>query len=157
MELMLNRRKAVRRLAKAILGTAAAILVWRSRLVQVATFITAAAIRRWRRAAVAPGPASRSAEWSTVQMPNAPLPTLKQMALVTYHPEYHSYDPKRAISSLIAATGLGVGWLRSDLRWHEILPDGTYIDREAVAWYRSFLNAASALGLKNMVVLSDPH
>jgi hypothetical protein len=56
----------------------------------------------------------------------------------------------------MAAARLGVGWIRTDIRWREILPDGANTDQKAVAWYRNFLDAASDYGLKSMVVLSTP-
>lgn len=143
-------------MAQAVLGTGAAILVWRSRALQVFTFVAAAGLGRWRRSFAAPRPASRSSEWSHVQRPRESRAPLNPLVLVTYHPEYHSFDPSQTIECLIAATRLGVGWLRTDLRWHEILPDGIHPDSRALAWYRDFLDAASDCGLRNMVVLSSP-
>jgi hypothetical protein len=75
---------------------------------------------------------------------------------VTYHPEYHAFDSRKAIASLAAAAQLGVGWMRTDVRWREILPDGSRVDPQALAWYRDFLTAASNFGFQSMVVLSTP-
>jgi hypothetical protein len=75
---------------------------------------------------------------------------------VTYHPEYHGFDPGMAVASLTAALRLGVGWIRTDIRWREVLPDGKLPDQETLAWYRAFLSAASGCGLKTMVTLSTP-
>jgi len=81
---------------------------------------------------------------------------LNALTMVTYHPEYHAFDPQMAVASLEAVVRLGIGWVRTDVRWREIMPDGRQPDRGAVAWYRAFLDAASARGLKIMVVLSTP-
>jgi hypothetical protein len=76
--------------------------------------------------------------------------------MVTYHPEYHVFDPHMAVASLAAIVRLGIGWVRTDVRWREILPDGRQPDHGTLAWYRTFLGAASECGLKTMVVLSTP-
>ena len=153
---MLNQRISTRRLVQLALTSTAGAFLWRLRVIQVSAFLSAAGLGRWRRTLVASGPAGRSVEWPAVNRPTSRMRPGNSLALVTYHPEYHSFDPQRAINSLEAAARLGVGWVRTDLRWREIQPDGIHTDRKAVAWYRDFLNAASDYGLKNMVVLSTP-
>src|ERR1039457_1202231 len=152
---MLGRREAIHILGKAILAGGTAFIAWRSRVFQVAVFLIAAGLRRCRRANVT-GPANRAAEWEHVQSPTILSPPLNALALVTYHPEYHEFDPSRAIISLVAARRLGVGWLRTDVRWYAVLPAGDVPDRRALAWYKGLLSAASGCGFKNMVVLSSP-
>jgi hypothetical protein len=76
--------------------------------------------------------------------------------MITYHPEYHHFDPGMAISSLSACVELRIGWLRTDVRWNELIPDGIHADPEALAWYRNFLKTVKSCGLRNMVVLSSP-
>jgi hypothetical protein len=147
----------IRRLMQGVLGLGATALLWGSRIIQVATFAAAAAVRGQYRAHMPGGPASRSAEWSTVPRPTAKIASLNPLILVTYHPEYHAFDPQFAYASLLSATQLGVGWIRIDIRWREILPDGEHRDPLAIDWYRAFLSAASECGLKVMVVLSSPH
>jgi hypothetical protein len=145
----------IRRLAEAALGLAAGALVWRSRLIQVGAFAASAGLNAHR--SLVGGPASKFFEWSTVARPAVSLTeSLNASFLITYHPEYHSFDPRRAIQSFTAATHLGVGWLRTDVRWREVLPDGITVDPNAVSWYREFLRAARQNGLRNMVVLSSP-
>jgi hypothetical protein len=76
--------------------------------------------------------------------------------MITYHPEYHHFDPDLAISSLSACGELRIGWLRTDVRWNELIPDGIHPDPQALAWYKSFLQTVESYGLQNMVVLSSP-
>ncbi len=84
------------------------------------------------------------------------MQALNTAFLITYHPEYHNFDPHRALQSLAAVARLGAGWLRTDVRWREVLPDGVTVDPNAISWYREFLSAAQQNGLRNMVVLSSP-
>jgi len=152
---MLNRRMMIRKLAEAALGVAAAAVVWRSRLIQVGAFAASARLNSHR--SQVGGPASKSSGWATVAKPAASLTQpLNASFLITYHPEYHNFDPHRAVQSLGAAADLGVGWLRTDVRWREVLPDGTTVDPNAIFWYREFLRVAQHWGLRNMVVLSSP-
>jgi hypothetical protein len=146
----------VRQFAQAALGLGAALLLWRSRLIQVAAFAAAAGLRGQYRAQKPGRAASRSSEWLTVPHPATARAPMSPHVLVTYHPEYHAFDPGRAIASLLAATQLGVGWIRTDIRWREILPDGVARDLSALAWYRDFLTAVCACGLKPLLVLSTP-
>ena len=105
---MVSRRVSIRRLAQTALGAGAAVLVWRSRVPQVVTFLAAAGLGRWRRSFGASGPASRSDEWSAVRRPNRPTTPLNPLVLVTYHPEYHAFDPRQTVEGLAAATRLGI-------------------------------------------------
>src|SRR5713226_2710643 len=152
---MLNRRMAMRRLAKAAIGLTAAAVLWRSRLIQVGAFAASACLRPHR--SQLSGPASKSVDWSAVikRVASSTEP-LNASLLITYHPEYHNFDPHRAVQSLAAATRLGAGWLRADVRWREVLRDGSTVDPNAISWYREFLRVAQQSGLRNMVVLSSP-
>lgn len=153
---MITRSKLIRRLVPTVLTLGAGTLVWRSRIIQVAAFAAAAGVRGQYLGRASKGPASRSTDWIGLSNPHiAPVP-LNPSILVTYHPEYHGYDPQRAVACLDAIRRLGAGWMRTDIRWREILPDGVRPDPRALAWYRDFLSAASAYGLKSAVVLSTP-
>ncbi len=153
---MVTRRIVVRRLAGTLLALGAAVLVWRSRVIQVASFAVAAGLRGQYRGRVATGPASKYSEWATLPPPPVRAAPLNPLALVTYHPEYHAFEARRAVAGLMAVARLGAGWVRTDVRWREILPDGIRPDSRALAWYRAFLSGASACGLRSMVVLSTP-
>lgn len=123
---------------------------------QVLAFVLAAAVRRIQVGKTLPGPASRSEDWPVVQERKIKLKAVNPLAMVTYHPEYHSYIPKLSIESLEAINELGASWVRSDIRWRDILPDGIRPDARAIQWHENFLNSAIKCGLKNMVVLSSP-
>lgn len=154
---MLTRRVVIRSLAQAIVALGAAALVWRSRLIQVGMFLLAAGLSGRYRAQLGTRAASRSTEWSTLPpMVKASSAALNPRVLITYHPEYQNFQPRLAIASLEAVARLGIGWIRTDLRWHQILPDGMQPDRRALDWYRAFLRAAAECGLRSMVVLSTP-
>lgn len=153
---MFARRETIHTLAKVVLACGTACVLWWSRVFQVALFLIAAGLRRWSRANVT-GPANRATDWEHVRSPAIlSAPSLNALALLTYHPEYHDFDPRQAIISLGAARRLGVGWLRIDVRWHAVLPAGDVPDRRALAWYKELLSASSGYGFKNMVVLSSP-
>ncbi len=138
------------------LGFGIGAFLWRVRFLQVATFLSAAGLRRWLHSPNSRGPGRRAAGWSGVGPPRLSTFALNPNAMITYHPEYHNFDPELVISSLMACLQLRVGWLRTDVRWNELLPDGIHPDPQAVAWYRNFLKSAADCGLRNMVVLSTP-
>lgn len=77
-------------------------------------------------------------------------------AMITYHAGYHAFDPTLAVSSLFSCLRLGAGWIRTDIRWNKVPPDGSNPNARAIAWYRRFLATAQENGLKTMVVLSTP-
>ena len=151
---MVNRRMIIGILIRAIFALLTAILVWRSRILQVGTFLTAAGLRRNHRKQA--GPASKCLAWKDVVAPATASTDLNPRVLITYHPEYHLFEPRIVVENLKAATRLGVGWVRSDIHWSEIIPEGLEPDPKALAWYRSYLRVASDLGLKCMAVLSNP-
>jgi len=94
--------------------------------------------------------------WANV----APLTIMRAKRLsgtaVTYHPEYQNYQASLASRGLKEAADLGVEYVRADVRWSAVLPDGKTPDKPAFAWYRSFFEAARAYGLNPMIVLSSP-
>lgn len=152
---MFSRRMTIRKLGEAALGLGAVAAVWRSRLIQVGAFAASARLSAHR--PQIGEPASKSSAWTTVAKPVASLTKPRNASfLITYHPEYHNFDPYHAVQSLAAAAHLGVGWVRTDIRWREVLPDSITIDANAISWYREFLTAARQNGLQNMVVLSSP-
>jgi hypothetical protein len=152
-----NRRMLVSGTIKTLAGLSIGAVLWRLRIPQVAAFVTAAAINSQVHHRNGLGLAARSAEWPENRVLPSSLPSsLSPLALVSYHPEYQNFAPRMAIASLEAAVGLGFGWIRSDIRWREVFPDGQRADENAINWYRNFLVAASSRGLRNMVVLSSP-
>ena len=130
-------------------------LLWYTRALQVATFAAAASAARSRRKPRI-GPAEQAAQWTKVPHPVSRTRTSSEVALVTYHPDYQEFDPRQALVSLDAACRLGVGWIRTDIRWNYLLPDGIRPDTGALNWYRDFLNVLRGYGLKSLAVLSTP-
>jgi hypothetical protein len=154
---MWTRRTMISRSTKACIGIVAGWLLWSTRVIQVGSFLTAAAIRSRLSRRDDPGPNSESVKWP-VQSEEITRLAVKQnpRALVTYHPEYHCHDPRLVLASLQRAAGMGFGWMRTDLRWNQILPSNSPPTSHVLSWYRQFLATSSKLGMKNMVVLSSP-
>jgi hypothetical protein len=153
---MENRRMALLRIVKASITLFVGAILWRFRIIQVGAFLGASALRPRGRYNT-DSPAARCEQWANVEKAAATNSSeANARTLVTYHPEYHQFDPNLAVASLNAASLLGVGWIRSDIRWHEVLPDGERVDKCALVWYRNFLQAVVDRGFKNMVVLSSP-
>ena len=145
----------MKRIAKALVGATGVVLVWRTRVLQVTAFALAA---RFRQASKRPRRSSvfkNLKEFHGEQQPAQP-DTLNQRCLITYHPEYQDFDPDLAFRCLRAAASVGFGWVRTDVHWDQVIPDGRKANAEALGWYRSFLAASRNLGIKNMVVLSNP-
>ena len=74
---------------------------------------------------------------------------------VTYHPEYHDFNASQH-QGLAEAAALGVEFVRADVRWCAVLPDGVTPDIKAFEWYRTFFKTARSYGLTPMIVLSSP-
>jgi hypothetical protein len=51
--------------------------------------------------------------------------------MVTYHPWYHSFRPEIASSCLAETAELGAGYIRIDIRWKDLIPDGRNVDEVA--------------------------
>ena len=147
---MMSRRTIITAVGAGTVG-----LLWYTRAIQVAAFAAAASVGRSRRRPVI-GPAQRAAEWAKASFPVLPGRAPSPAACVTYHPDYQGFEPQRVLESLVAARQLGVGWIRSDIRWNYLVPDGYHADVGAVAWYGDFLEAVRKCQLKSIVVLSTP-
>lgn len=134
-------------------GTGA--VLWAIRIPQLIAFLVAAAAQPLTSASQS-DPGDKLDLWEKVQSSVATSKGLNCKAMITYHAEYHAFDPVLAVSSLSSCLKLGVGWIRTDVRWNKVLPDGSSPNTRAIAWYRRFLAAAQDCGLKTMVVLSTP-
>ena len=84
---------------------------------------------------------------------NTPHPT---GIAVTYHPEYQDFNASKANHALAEAAALGAEFVRTDVRWSAVLPDGMTPDGKAFDWYRAYFKIACAYGLKPLIVLSSP-
>lgn len=125
------------------------------RLPQVAIFaVTAALHSPWQNNFSIPREAANS--WSSVTPQTVMRTTHLSGTVVTYHPEYHNFQAFQSSRALEEAAALGVEFVRTDVRWSAVLPDGVTLDKTAFAWYRSFFETAHAYGLKPLIVLSSP-
>jgi len=103
---MITRRMVISRFAKTILGLGAAAFLWRSRIIHVATFAAAAALCGQYRGRSDLRPGNRSHEWNATPRPATATAPLDALTMVTYHPEYHVFDPHMAVASLAAIVRL---------------------------------------------------
>lgn len=95
--------------------------------------------------------------WEQITPPSAHLPCTSSRSLVTYHPWYHEFHADAVNACLREAVSLGVGFVRTDVRWKDVLPDTRTVNQEALEWYRGYFAAAKGwYGLKPMVILSNP-
>jgi len=136
-------------------SAAIAVMLWAARIPQLIAFLLAAAAQRHTPSSRT-NPRTALPLWEAKPSSGAPAERVNAKAMITYHAEYHSFDPALAQASLASCLKLGAGWIRTDIRWNRVLPDGFNPDARAIAWYRQFLATARDYGLKNMVVLSTP-
>ena len=140
-----------------IIATLAAIIGWWTRAIQFILFLAIAGIDRRLINIDAPdlGPSVR--EWAELSPPATVPPPTGSRCGITYHHWYHNFSPKAANRCLAEIAGLGAGYLRADIRWMDLLPDGTHLDANARDWYRNYLQVAQQwYGLTPIVVLSNP-
>lgn len=134
-----------------------AILLLYSRAIQVLVFLATAGIRKLLTETAAPKFAPLVREWAAIPPPSPSRMPNGSRCGITYHHWYHNFRPNDANSCLAAISDLGAGYLRADIRWKDILPDGELLDADAVKWYRAYLHAAREwYGLTPHVVLSNP-
>lgn len=134
----------------------AGIAAWRYRALQVTGFLVAAGIRRLLSSKKPPDFGVLARQWSGVVPVRSNPPLLSRWA-ITYHPWYHNFEPALVNKCLAEAAALGAGYLRLDIRWKDLMPDGHVVDEGAWAWYDAYLNAALEwYGLRLLIVLSNP-
>src|SRR5262249_8205490 len=133
------RRFLPSRVARIAIGIIVLGLALWSRAPQVAAFLAAAGLRRASIAGDVPHPRVRAEEWASLpSLASEPLRQLNSAALVCYHPEYQAYNPAKVDKALCKAAELNAGWLRTDVRWLELMPDGKHVNTEALDWYQRF-------------------
>lgn len=101
-------------------------------------------------------PGDATDEWARVSIPGTLPPLRASRGVVTYHPWYQDFHAEPVAECLAVAAQLSCGYVRSDVRWSDILPDGLHPDEQAIAWYRRYLQAHRWYGLRPMIVLSQP-
>lgn len=124
------------------------------RVLQVAIFTAAAFLAPSRNDFSVPREAAAS--WAAVSYRRAGRPFRTSRTAVTYHPEYENFQVSQAVRCLEEAAALGVEFVRVDVRWGAVLPDGESPNETAFAWYRSFFETARECGLEPIIVLSSP-
>jgi hypothetical protein len=131
--------------------------LWYLRLPQLTAFLVAAGVRGQLHPLCRITDLPEVPKWpNDTSADGEVLARLNSGALVTYHPEYHRFDPLLASASLAKAKELGFAWLRSDVRWFEVLPKGSDPFEPALTWYISFYSAARKTGMRTMIVLGSP-
>ena len=101
-------------------------------------------------------PGDATDEWADVTIPGTLPPLRASRGVVTYHPWYQDFRARPVADCLAFAAQLSCGYVRGDVRWSDVLPDGIHPDEQAIAWYRSYLQAHRWYGLRPMIVLSQP-
>jgi hypothetical protein len=132
-----------------------ALLAWRSRLLQVCSFSAVAAIAKLLHSDPVPNFLVLSPAWKSVE-PSRKYPASGSRGMITYHPWYHQFQPSVANRCLAEAAELGAGYIRIDIRWKDLFPDGHVLNEAAWTWYDNYLTAATNwYGLKTFIVLSN--
>jgi hypothetical protein len=143
----------------ALLATTGALLALRYRVPQVAAFATVAAVRQARRREPLRDWAALNDLWEASSPSATPfsLEPGRCATAITYHPWYDDFEPQRVVRRLEAAAALDARMLRADVRWSDVVPDGTGVSVAALEWHRRFFETAlDRFGLTPLVVLSNP-
>jgi hypothetical protein len=144
-----------RTLAIGIAGVAG-LLAWKFRVPQVGSFFVAAAAKKLLHPDPAPDFKTLSPEWQSLK-PARRYPPSQWRGVITYHPWYHQFSPSVAIRCLAEAAELGARFIRLDIRWKDLIPDGQRVDEAAWSWYQGYLAMArDNCELEPIVVLSNP-
>ncbi len=150
--------KSRRTLNRIIFWSLAFLVALRLHIVSVPLFIAIAwANLLTRRRPVRPYDSAAWAHLGGEALPNVAAPQRRARTLITYHPWYHNFNPSLVDTCLREAANVGAGYVRSDIRWSDLLPDGASVDSEAGAWYRGyFASMMRQHGLQPVAVLSSP-
>ncbi len=127
------------------------------RITQLAVFLAASAIRSsiTRPSKLVPG--AKTEVWAQLTPPNNSRVSVASRAVITYHPWYQNFHTSQVSQCLSEISALGVTYVRSDVRWSDVIPDGQQPDEMAFRWYREYFEVAyNQYGLEPFVVLSNP-
>ena len=125
------------------------------RVFQVIVLAVAASVRKpWQTTFIITREAADG--WDLTDLPTPTKIHGRGGVAITYHPEYHNFQPSHALRALHEAVSLGAEFIRVDIRWSAVLPNGQDPNIDAFKWYRSFLTNATAYGLKPIIVLTSP-
>jgi hypothetical protein len=148
-----------RTIMQLILVFLAFIVALRLGILSVPIFMAAALVHLLfqRRHPVHPRNSSAWARLTESPLQNRSCPTRATKAVITYHPWYQNFAPDLVDTCLKEAVAAGAAYIRTDIRWCDLLPDGHSMNREACAWYRAYFNAIiHRHGLKPIAILSGP-
>lgn len=127
-----------------------------SRAFQVVLFLSAAGIRKVIHSSANSRPGDHAMEWDDIRPPTGAPPIRSSRFAITHHPWYQFHHARASCICLEQAAALGVGYVRSDVRWKDVLPDGQTVDQNAFRWYRSYFTAVRDwYGLQPLLVLSE--
>jgi len=134
----------------------AGLTAWRYRLLQVAGYTVVAGMRRKVSNDRPPDFQALAPQWSALKPTRTHL-HVRSRGMITYHPWYDDFDPVTANNCLAATAELGAGYIRLDIRWKDVLPDGRGTNEAAWTWYHQYLLAARDwYGLEPLIVLYNP-
>jgi len=159
---ILNRRELFSLLGRhwrlALAASAAVTLALKPRLVQIGAFVIAAGLGRIRNSHAPPYPGNMASKWGQLaRVPIGSRTLTPSRSVITYHPWYQGFDVVSVSRCLEEAARLGVGYIRTDVRWRDILPDRESVNKDAISWYRNyFTKARESYGLRPLVVLANP-
>jgi len=124
-------------------------------IARIPTFLAAAGIRRLFVSEGVPDWDSIATDFHRLTPPSRLSSTSR--GLITYHPWYQGFETGAVHKCLSEAAALGTTFLRSDVRWGDLMPDGKNINERALAWYLAYFQAVrDGYGMEPMIVLSNP-
>lgn len=145
-----------RRLVPLLGLVGAAVILKYSRIVQVAAFLFSAGLRMLIGTSAKSNPGPHSHEWDEITPPEKRRGPSESRIAITHHPWYNHHRAREANTCLALASSAGIGYLRSDVRWKDVLPDAFTPDERAIRWYRSYFEAArNWYGMEPIIVLSE--
>jgi hypothetical protein len=123
--------------------------------IRIPVFLVAAGLRRLFVSGGFPDWFTAATEFRRLTPPNRAMSTSR--GLITYHPWYQVFDAECVHTCLSEAAALGTTFLRSDVRWNDLIPDGKHVNQDALRWYLGYFEAVRAgYGMEPMIVLSNP-
>jgi hypothetical protein len=96
-------------------------------------------------------------EWLQLDRPQKTERRRLSRVAITYHPWYQGFRVREVVNCLEEIAALGAGYLRSDVRWCDVVPNKDTPDEAAIEWYRNyFIVARDVYQLRPIIVLSEP-
>jgi hypothetical protein len=134
------------------------IAAFRFRLFQVGSFVAASALRRvWRQDDRQTTVTSLTPTWSGHDRSRQGASGTTARTAITYHPWYQQFNVEAVSLALAHAADLGVDFIRTDVRWSDLYPDGQTLSTRAAAWYDAYFSTAQdRYGIQPLIVLGNP-